>query len=221
MATITGHDGAVESLVGTPQDDTFYPFTGFKSIDGGAGIDTVVIAEQRADFSITPQGQYIYIDTVSGASGLTSQLRLINVERVAFSDISVALDMGAGQSGGEAALTLGAAVGVVGLANKPLVGAVLQYFDQGHSVGDVASLLVGGGTMAALAGGADNASFVNFVYRNLTGNLPDAPTLAMFKGLLDTHSVSQDQLLAAAIASQINQQHVNLVGLAQTGMLFL
>ena len=96
-----------------------------------------------------------------------------------------------------------------------------RFFDGGKNLLDGANLLVDTGIMAALAGGADNTHFINYVFHNVTGTVPDSATLASFVSLLDSHTLTQAQLLVAAAQSTQNQTHVNLAGLVQTGLLFL
>ena len=60
---------------------------------------------------------------------------LVNIERITFSDLSVALDLGITQSGGETALLIGAVLGKsLAFANDPIkqtvLGNVIALFDQ-------------------------------------------------------------------------------------------
>jgi len=80
-----------EVLVGTPDDDTFYPGGGWDVIDGGLGIDTVVVIGRSSQFKLVFENGVTYIDALSGASASTERTELINVELVQFLDKTVNL----------------------------------------------------------------------------------------------------------------------------------
>ena len=137
MAFITGKfgSGIAETITGTADNDTISPLGGFDLVDGGAGLDTVLVLADRSHFSIRSQGKLMYIDTISAASGGGDQLRLRNVERVKFSDSNVALDLASNQSAGQAVLLIGAVMGRdTVLTNKALMGIGIDLFDQGLSM---------------------------------------------------------------------------------------
>ena len=148
MAVIRGKFGSgfAEVINGTSANDTIFPLGGWDTINGGGGIDTVVIDAKRANFNISADANLRYVDAISGASGQTDMTTLNGVERVAFNDgLSVALDTGVNQSGGHAALLLGAVLGQAALAaKKPLVGSVIALFDQGFSTSRLAALSIAG-----------------------------------------------------------------------------
>ena len=80
-----------EVLVGTAADDTFYPGGGWDFIDGGLGIDTVVVIGRSSQFKLVFDNGVTYIDALSGASASTERTELINVELVQFLDKTVNL----------------------------------------------------------------------------------------------------------------------------------
>jgi hypothetical protein len=91
-----------EVLVGTPDDDTFYPGGGWDVVDGGLGIDTVVVIGRSSQFKLVLDNGVTYIDALSGASASTERTELINVELVQFLDKTVNLvanDTFKGQAG--------------------------------------------------------------------------------------------------------------------------
>jgi len=91
-----------EVLVGTVDDDTFYPGGGWDVVDGGLGIDTVVVIGRSSQFKLILDNGVTYIDALSGASASTERTELINVELVQFLDKTVNLvanDTFKGQAG--------------------------------------------------------------------------------------------------------------------------
>ena len=80
-----------EVLVGTADDDTFYPGGGWDVVEGGLGIDTVVIIGRSSQFNLVIENGAAYIDALSGASAMTERTELINVELVQFLDKTVNL----------------------------------------------------------------------------------------------------------------------------------
>jgi len=91
-----------EVLVGTADDDTFYPGGGWDVVDGGLGIDTVVVIGRSSQFKLVLDNGVTYIDALSGASAMTERTELINVELVQFLDKTVNLvanDTFKGQAG--------------------------------------------------------------------------------------------------------------------------
>ena len=80
-----------EVLVGTADDDTFYPGGGWDVVEGGLGIDTVVVIGRSSQFKLVFENGVTYIDALSGASASTERTELINVELVQFLDKTVNL----------------------------------------------------------------------------------------------------------------------------------
>ncbi|TXM66449.1 DUF4214 domain-containing protein [Methylobacterium sp. WL12] len=74
--------------VGTVQSDYLKaPLTG-QTLDGGAGLDTLIVSGLRASGTVTIQSAISSTVTVG-----SNQISLINVERVAFADGTIALDI--------------------------------------------------------------------------------------------------------------------------------
>ena len=77
--------------MGTADDDTIYPGGGWDIVEGGNGIDTVVIIGRSSQFKLVVESGVTYIDALSGASAMTERAQLINVELVQFLDKTVSL----------------------------------------------------------------------------------------------------------------------------------
>lgn len=85
------HNQTKEILVGTADNDTIYPGGGWDIVDGGDGIDTVVIIGRSTEFKIIFDNGVTYIDALSGASAMTERAQLTNIEQVQFLDKTVSL----------------------------------------------------------------------------------------------------------------------------------
>ena len=230
MAVIRGKFGSgfAEVINGTSGNDTIFPLGGWDTINGGGGIDTVVIDAKRANFNISADANLSYVDAISGASGQSDMTTLNSVERVAFNDgLSVALDTGVNQAGGHTALLLGAVLGQAALAaKKPVVGSVIALFDQGFSMQvlsgavmrlDIWGLLANGGNP-----GATNTQIANYLLTTVNKAAPSAALLAAAVTALDTETgAAQGNFLWHLAESAENQVQVGLVGLAQSGLAYM
>jgi Ca2+-binding RTX toxin-like protein len=231
MAVINGkfRSGFAEVINGTSGNDTIFPLGGWDTVNGGGGIDTLVISDSRANFKISADASLSYVDAISGASGWSDMTTLNGVERVVFNDgLAVALDTGVKQAGGQTALLLGAVLGQAALAaKKPLVGTVIALFDQGFTLQDLSGavmrldiwgLLANGGSA-----GATNTQIANYLLTTVNKSAPSAATLAAAVTALDTQKdpATQGNFLAALAQSAENQVQVGLVGLAQNGLAYM
>ncbi len=75
---LTGNDGA-NTLTGGPGNDW---------IDGGAGIDTARFSARRTDYEISNEFGKVFVKARDGVSGFDT---LVNIERLQFSDLTLAL----------------------------------------------------------------------------------------------------------------------------------
>jgi serralysin len=200
---ITGNAGN-NVLAGKGGDD---------KIDGGAGIDTAVYSGTRSQYSFTKTAAGF---TVNGTQAQEGTDTLTNVERLQFSDGNLALDLSG--NAGEVAKIIGAVFGKDSVSNQHYVGIGLHYTDTGMSYGDLMLLAIN----AALGpNSSSHSEVVKLLYTNVIGTAPDAGTLGYFTSLLDngTYTVSSIGILAADIS--YNTDHINLTGLAATGLAYV
>jgi Ca2+-binding RTX toxin-like protein len=202
--TIIGSAGA-NMLRGGSGDDT---------IDGGASADTAVFSGNRSSYTIGNAGS-----SVSGPDGNDT---LTSIERLQFSDKSLAFELGLNTAGGNTVRIIGAAFDVNYL-NPTFVGIGLDLFDSGMSMLQVCQLALGTNLFLSLAGSNSNVDFVNTVYENVVGVLPPAADRDFFVGLLqgDGGTMTQAELLVLAANANVNATNINLVGLQQTGVEFV
>lgn len=206
--------GGNSLAVGGDGGNRIHSGSGNDVIIGGAAVDTASYGASRAAFDIARSGGTF---TVTDRGGLFGTDTLDRVERLEFSDVKLAFDMDG--SAGNTARMIGAALGTASLV-PAYVKEGLTLFDAGWTTTQVASLVVGLPLFTSLAGSGSNTDFVNLVYRNVTGVAPSPGELNLYAGMLDS-GASRADLLAMAAGTAVNAQHVNLVGLAATGLEYL
>jgi Ca2+-binding RTX toxin-like protein len=200
---ITGNAGN-NVLTGKGGDD---------KIDGGAGVDTAAYSGTRSQYVVTKTAAGFSVNGTQTGDGTDT---LTNVERLQFSDGNLALDLSG--NAGEVAKIIGAVFGKDSVSNQHYVGIGLHYTDTGMSYGDLMLLAID----AALGpNSSSHSEVVKLLYTNVIGVAPDAGTLGYFTSLLDngTYTVSSLGILAADIS--YNTDHINLTGLAATGLAYV
>ena len=208
--TLTGTTGN-DTLLGLSGNDTLKGLGGNDSLDGGAGIDTATYAGNYASYTIRNTATDFTVTDNTGAEGTDT---LANVERLQFADRKLAFDVTG--SAGSTAKMIGAAFGTDYLIpdfNKEGIAI----FDAGYTMKQVADLVVTLPSFVTLAGSHSNTDFVNLVYKNVVGAPPSAADLKLYVDMLD-NGMSQGDLLLAAANTDVNVQHINLVGLASNGL---
>ena len=137
---------------------------------------------------------------------------MTNIERLYFSDKSVALDISG--NAGTTAKILGAVFGAAYVSNNQYVGIGLSYLDGGMSYQNLMQLALN----ARLGAGFSHVAEVNLLYQNLVGVLPPAAALSYWVGTLTAGQFLQASLGVMAAEDNSNTANINLVGLAQTGI---
>lgn len=214
--TFVGSQGGQEfgdTLIGGTGKDSFTSYGGKITkpnqaayFDGKDGIDLAILQGKLADYKVqtstfTDQTDMSYkakvsgwqlTDSVASRNGVT---QLTNVERVKFSDISVALDIGSTQNAGSVYMLYKAAF------NRPSDAGGMGYWislkDGGADI--VTSIAQGFVNSAEFIGkyGANptNASYVSNLYQNVLGRAGEAGGVAYWTGEMDAGRVSKAQAL--------------------------
>lgn len=207
--SISGNNGS-DIIKGETGDDTLSGGAGNDTIDGGSGLDIVtyskaynqyVIANHTANFTVT-----------GGSDGTDT---LTGVERLRFSDLSVALDLDG--NAGITAKILGVVFGKESVSNQTYAGIGLKYLDDGMSYQDLLQLALN----ARLGNGYSNASEVQLIYENLVGSAPSTADLNFWVGALNAGQYSQISLALMAADLDLNTKNVSLTGLAATGLQYV
>ena len=140
-----------------------------------------------------------------------------DVERVIFNDKAIALDVNG--PAGELYALIAAGLGQADVTPE-LMGIGLALQDKGKSDTELAQILLSSDLYKADALGTSNETFVKHVYKNVSGQTISLADLTMYTGWLDSKAWTQAQLLEAAsnLTSFRDTSHINLVGLADTGI---
>ena len=185
------------------------------SIDGGLGVDTSWYSYTRSKYQITHNSDGTWGVTQSGTIADT----LKNIERIKFSDKKIALDLSPTEHAGQALEFIGELAPA--LVNNPsIVGLILGLFDQGSSLHDVCQLALNVGLVSSIAGSSSNQALAAMVFRNLIGTEANSATLDVLVSFMDGRSASYSQadFMTVIAGLELNQTHINLVGLQQTGI---
>jgi subtilisin-like proprotein convertase family protein len=202
------------TLRGMAGSDRITGGAGNDNLDGGVDIDTVVYATNRVNSTLTK--------TASGwsvSSGVDGSDTLSNVERLQFGDKKLVLDLSPTEHGGQALEFIGLVAPA--LVNTPsVVGLILGLFDQGKSLHDVCQMAIDVGLVNSIAGSGTNAALAAMAFRNLIGSEADASTVDMLVGFMDGRSASYSQtdFMTVIAGLDLNQTHIGLVGLQQSGI---
>jgi hypothetical protein len=182
------------------------------TIDGGAGIDTLVFTGNKASFSISQSGSNWIVTNGVETDTIT------NVERLQFSDVHHAIDMNG--NAGTVAKLIATMWGESYLTQKDFVGVGLQLADQGKTEAQLADLAANTSQFQARAGSFSNADFVHTIAANLgytgdvTGYISQLDGGQMTKGALA--AMAADYM--ASTMSDTN--HVQLMGVMHGGIDF-
>jgi len=209
--TLTG-SAADNRLEGADGNDSFISTRGGDTLDGGAGVDSVVYALARAAYTLQRPNDAAYAIEKPASAGTDT---FVGIERLRFSDLNVALDIDG--NAGTAAKILGAVFGKVSVGIKEYVGIGLVLLDGGMGYPELMQLAIN----ARLGPNASNAAVVTLLYTNVVGVAPSSSDLAAFTGLLDTGALTQASLGVLAADNTLNTANIGLVGLVQTGLEFV
>ena len=209
----------VERFVGTSYDDVvrgnhadnhFVLGLGANVADGAEGLDLVQYAGPRGSYTGGGNG-------AGGISVRGSNVNdtLTNVERLAFADSKLALDVGG--NAGVAAKILGAVFDAPIIRSDPgAVGLALAKVDSGVSYPDLLTLALD----IRLGDARSDEQVVDLLYANIAGVAPTAqqaaPYLAQLYGGLTQANLG---VIAAEMAE--NAAQIDLVGLAGTGLTYI
>jgi hypothetical protein len=213
--TVSVSDIAIANppMQGTSANDTLIAHGGNEIIDGGAGTDTLVVGGPRASFTIGVDGSAFSLVDLAGGGGGTDTL--LNMERISFSDISVALDISG--VGGKAYRLYQATFDRT--PDKGGLGFWISFMDKGMDLTTVAQYFIDAPEFKQLYGGAQNdAQFITALYHNALHRDPEAAGLAWYLDALQ-HGVSKAQILTGFSESPENQAQV--IGQIQYGMEYI
>lgn len=232
--SISGNEGN-DSLNGGDGSDTLTGGPGNDVLDGGFGVDIAVFSDTISSYKIQYDASTRKYN-VAANGGTDGSDGLANIERLKFTDNTLALDLAANQSGGETALLLGAVLpGKLALdpSKKQLIGTVIDLFDRGYSMSDLAGAILRLDIWSMLTGQlistkspfaarslAENTVIAKYILSNVNGAPPEPVVLNNAAQALYTEA-TQGAWLGQLAASSAAQTHIGLVGLTATGMMYL
>lgn len=206
----TAIDPAHPQLSGGPGNDSFTAPATSIAFNGNAGLDSTVFMQARTGYTLT----HTSTGYVVAANSSAARYELTSIERLQFSDAKLALDLDG--AAGQVAKLIGAVFGAASVQLADYVGIGLSLADGGKTYLELAQTALD----ARLGTGASNTAIVTLLYTNVVGAAPSATELAFYVGLLDSHSQTPASLTTMAADTDLNQTHIDLVGLTQTGLLF-
>ena len=188
--TIAGYAGS-EHLLGTHSGDKFLWSGGNDVYDGLSGVDTVAFSVERKDVQVIQRENYA--DLVLNSQSIASY----SIERLKFTDINVALDIGPSQNAGSVYMLYKAAFNRA--PDNSGMGYWLAQKDAGSNiVTNIAQGFVNSAEFTAKYGtNPSNASYVDKLYQNVLGREGEAGGVAYWNQQLDNGSVSKAAALAA------------------------
>ena len=213
----------IENVIGTEYADKLFGNDanniinlngGDDYVDGGAGIDVVVYASAKKNFTWAK-----FVVDPTPESGVESwegwsfnQDTLKDIERVEFLDISLALDLDG--NAGMTAKILGAFLGASGIQRADLVGVGLELLDSGTTYEGFLQAALD----AVFGQNPSGATLVNHFYGTLTGQSAPQSLIDQYGSLIDNGSLSPVSLAMQVAENELNLQNIDLVGLASTGI---
>jgi Ca2+-binding RTX toxin-like protein len=204
-ARLFGDEGADSVIAKKGMPVTFF---------GGLGIDTIVYPESASAHKITVSSTTV--TTVFRTITSTSDY-LNGVERIKFADGNLAFDLSASGNAGQALLLIGAVLGKdLMLTKRALMGSVIDLFDQGYTIEQLAGALmrlpIWAGTLTPTNSSTD---ITTYLLTRVNGRAPSAAELAA--AVMSIESDVQGTFLANLAQTAPNITQVDLVGLGKTG----
>lgn len=196
-----------DTLIGGAGNDRLFGGLGNDTLDGGTGIDTVFYGGLLEEYTIS---NFFGSPSISGSSDGTDFIT--NIERLEFEDINLAFDLDG--NAGITARILGVVFGAESVSNRDYVGIGLSLLDDGMTSEELASLAV------SAAGITTYAGVVDTLWENLFSTGPTNAQAAPYVSMLSNGSTSVGELTMLAADLDINENNIDLIGIAQTGLEF-
>jgi hypothetical protein len=178
-----------------------------RTVDGGLGLDTMVLAGAHTQYTIT------HTETGFSIAGPNVNEWVTNVDRLQFSDGFVALDISA--DAGQAYRLYQAAFN-----RKPDVGGLgyqTNALDNGLSLSQVAANFIASPEFQATYGSVDNRQFITLLYQNVLHRAPDEGGMQFH---LDELASGQSRADVLTHFSESPENQANVIGSIQDGMYF-
>lgn len=218
---VTAGTPRADQLDGTTGDDDMYGMSGNDSLyggkgndflDGGWGTDSAYYLGSRSEYTVTRDGDGFRVTDKVGTEG--SDL-LVNVDRLDFSDVDVALDIDG--AGGQAYRLYQAAFNRT--PDKSGLGYWIAQLDHGASLSAVSQAFVDSAEFKGRYGvNASNESIVSNLYWNVLHRAPEQAGFDYWVNILNSRADSLANVLANF--SESKENYANLIGVMSNGVEF-
>lgn len=201
-AAMNGNELPLQQGVTADNANQVITATANTKIDSGGGIDQVIFAGSRADYMIASLHDGLLITNQHDKSVNL----LANVERLAFANTVLAIDVGLNNNGGDVYRLYQAAFDRV--PDLKGVGFWIGAMDNGASLHTVASNFVRSAEFEKLYGvGPTQQALVTAMYQNVLHRVPDQDGLDFWLSAM-SHGLDDASLLTSFSNSTENQQAV-------------
>lgn len=201
-----------DKLIANDAGDTLKGGGGNDTLIGGAGIDTAIYSSNAANFTWSATATGFSVTDHTNAEGID---QLTSIERLQFSNEHVALDLNG--NAGVVAKIIGAVFGTAYVQNATYVGIGLKMADGGASEQSLMQLALGVLPAATLG---NNQQLVDLLWTNVIGSAPAPGQDSSFVQGLQNGTYTPTSLAVMAAETAQNASHINLVGLASTGLVY-
>ena len=194
---INGTGNALDNtLVGNAGANRLTGGAGNDTLDGGAGLDTALFSGSKAVYTLTRTSS-----GMTAASAADGTDALINIERLQFTDKTLAFDLDG--NAGQAYRLYQAAFDRV--PDQGGLGYWIDQMDSGTGLSQVATGFINSAEFKALYGNnPSNAEFVTLLYDNVLHRAPDTGGYDFWMNEL-SHGVSREQVLTGFSESTENK----------------
>jgi hypothetical protein len=196
-------------------------------LNGLSGIDTLVVGGLLKDYALgastAGSSQALaplaplnaFANLTQSATSWSASLQ--NIERIEFSDFTLALDTLATDAPGKAALMAGAIFGRSFVHDAQVLGALISMLDK-HLMTDeqVANFSLN----VMLGDNPSSKQVVDLLYQNLTGVMPSALAEASYVHMIDTGMYSPASLALFAANHEMNKTNIGFVGIVEHGLIY-
>ena len=203
-------------LIGSDAPNRLHGNGGSDILDGNGGLDWAIFKGARSSWFVEP-----LLATsnwfVTARNGLSGAVELRKIERVRFDDKAVAFDLSKTDNAGQALLLIGAVLGrEATLSKAALLGQVIDLFDQGFSMGQLAGAVMRLPIWAGVLTPTNSADDIaRYLLKLNKGADPTATEVAAAAQAISAQV--QGNYLATLAVTDANLARINLVGLATTG----
>ena len=175
------------------------------TLAGSSTVDTVAFTGTLSKFTISAAGANSSVKDNSGTLGVTT---LQGIERLSFSDINIALDIGKDQTAGSSYMLYKAAFNRTPDAGG--LGYWISKMDSGMSYSDVAKNFVTSAEFKTAFGGSNPSvnTLVTKLYNNVLNRTPDSGGLAFWQDKLSTGGWTVANVLGYFATSAENVMNV-------------